>query len=164
MPWNTFWVEMGRGSVQSVGSGMQTLHERLNGKLPEWERRFNRHDLPVVTTKREKGVYPDEVKGATGSARLSFPASGCPYRRVGVGLTDDSREWTEKALGPQDQSAYSAKTVDCYLYCHFKLLRMYSFIRCLSRLNSRAGYHSWSLCTPRLSLHKYSLNQRISLF
>jgi hypothetical protein len=43
-----------------------------NGKLPEWELRFNPHDLPVFTTKRENRVYPDKVKEAAGCARLSL--------------------------------------------------------------------------------------------
>jgi len=68
-------------AVQSVRAGIQMLQGRHNGKLPEWELRFNPHVLPAVTTKRENGDYPDEVKGATGSARPSFSASGFSYER-----------------------------------------------------------------------------------
>lgn len=49
------------------------LQGRNNGKLPEWELHFIPHDLPVVITKRENRVYPDEVKRAPGSVRLSSP-------------------------------------------------------------------------------------------
>jgi len=82
MPGSAFGAELGQARREAF-----TLFSRselefkcsINGDCQDGNSgvlRLNPHDLPVVTTKRENGVYPDEVKGASRSARLSFPASG----------------------------------------------------------------------------------------
>lgn len=70
IPGSAFGAEMGQArrkrglcAVHSVRAGIPAPRGRHNGKAPEWELRFVPHDLAVVTTKRENGVYPYEVKG-----------------------------------------------------------------------------------------------------